>query len=347
MVHSTPILIYWNTNENAASLDVDCNFIDYIQKRLNANSFYINCKYGISENDINENDINEIYRFLNHDEYQLERYFTFLREYCEKKREPNPLIQFVNEESEANVKIIFIDGQTIEFENIENKKRIKFGIEYDIPIPYLTGIYSLTNEYAKFDNKRRNLLSYIGGSWRGPKHNDGRTKRSTTIENLHYFSNTYSKNYNLYDKLFCCPMLSNSHWEEGFLGWKEGTFSIKAKEVYLDSVFSWQPNGDTPTRRAFYEALLLGNIPVISKSSFSLAYKNLLIGEEAVKNVSIILDDETFFDSETLIIHLLRITQQEIEERRRTIVKIIPRLQWGLNTKENVITDLINRIRQI
>ena len=42
---------------------------------------------------------------------------------------------------------------------------------------------------------------------------------------------------------------------------------ITAWELYAQSVFCLQPPGDSPTRRAFYDSLLFGCIPVISKSA--------------------------------------------------------------------------------
>jgi hypothetical protein len=138
-------------------------------------------------------------------------------------------------------------------------------------------------------------------------------------------------------------MLARSHSEEAHIGWENGNFSIKAKEVYWNSVFSWQPYGDTPTRRAFYEAILLGNIPIISKSSYDI-YKNLLIGEENVKNIAVILDDQQFFDGDYVFNHLLSINNDEIVNRRQNISTICNRLQWNLTSHENALHDMIQKI---
>ena len=80
-------------------------------------------------------------------------------------------------------------------------------------------------------------------------------------------------------------MIANSHKHEGELGWNKGAFGIKAKDIYYDSLFSWQPEGDTPTRRGFYESILCGCIPIINVTSYNI-YKNLLIGEEKCKKNS-------------------------------------------------------------
>jgi hypothetical protein len=233
-----------------------------------------------------------------------------------------------------------------------NKETFHFGI-YDelIQIPYLTGIYNYMgfteneNQYI-FTCKRKYLLSFAGGSWRGPKNESGIPIRDIALTKFNEFKqvkNIQDDNCESYDKLFYCPILAKTHSEEERLGWSNGIFSIKAKEVYLDSVFSWQPSGDTSTRRGFYEAILLGNIPLISKSSFSI-YKNLLIGEETIKNIVVVLDDDKFFDSDYVIIHLLSIKNDEIVKRRNNIYKIRDRLQWGVNKKENAFNDILQKV---
>jgi hypothetical protein len=230
----------------------------------------------------------------------------------------------------------------------KNKDCFHFGI-YDelMQIPYLTGIYNVTEkEQHIFTNKRKYLLSFAGGSWRGPKNEYGIPIRDVVITKFNEISQQIivpTNNYDYYENIFHCPILAKTHAEEEALGWGNGIFSIKAKEVYLNSVFSWQPNGDTSTRRGFYEAILLGNIPIISKSCFSI-YKKLLIGEENIKNIAVILDDENFFDADYIINYLLSISNDEIIERRNNISKISNRLQWGLETKENAFNDILQKV---
>jgi hypothetical protein len=44
---------------------------------------------------------------------------------------------------------------------------------------------------------------------------------------------------------------------------------LKGWEIYLNSVFCYMPHGDSPTRRAFYDAWLFGCIPVIRQAEVS------------------------------------------------------------------------------
>jgi hypothetical protein len=323
---------YWdiNTDYDNSNKPTTTNFIDYLKDRFETNFI-----------DTNQ-EISKLYKLVNHNEYQLNKYFHFLYDYS--KNIDSSIIEFVNNEKDADIKIVYVSSQTLILEGIKNKRTIKFGIEYDIPIPYLTGFYNITeSDFCNYNNKRTYLLSYIGGSWRGPRNEFGYSKRDITINNFTNFSINNTEKHDLYTELFFCPMLARTHSEEAELGWENGNFSIKAKEVYWNSVFSWQPYGDTPTRRAFYESILLGNIPIISKSSYTI-YKNLLIGEENVKGIAVILDDQQFFDVDYVFNHLLSIKNYEIVKRRQNIQKISNRLQWNITSHENALCDIIQKI---
>ena len=322
---------YWEINSDYDNTKISTtNFIDYLKDRFETNFIETN------------QEITKTYKLVNHNEYQLTKYFHFLYDYS--KNIDSSIIEFVNNEKDADIKIVNVSDQTIILEGVKNRKTIKFGIEYDIPIPYLTGIYNITeSKICNYNNKRSYLLSYIGGSWRGPRNDCGYSKRDITINDFTNFSRNNTDKNDLYTELFCCPMLARSHSEEAQLGWENGNFSIKAKEVYWNSVFSWQPYGDTPTRRAFYEAILLGNIPIISKSSYAI-YKNLLIGEESVKSIALILDDQQFFDGDYVFNHLLSINNDEIVNRRQNISTICNRLQWNLTSHKNALHDMIQKI---
>jgi len=325
---SRPIKIYWDNNVVIVNSSTSTQFVDYLAERFETN--YIENK-----------EINETHTMINHDEYQLNKYFLFLFDYC--KRVDNCLIKFVNNKSEAEITLLFVDSQTIVFENNKDGRIMKFGIEYDIPIPYLTGIYSIAdkNNIYNYNNKRSYLLSYVGGSWRGLYNESGYSKRHITIEQFQEYSN--NRKTEKYKQLFFCPILAKSHSEEGMLGWGAGNFGIKAKDAYWNSVYSWHPYGDTPTRRAFYEAILLGNIPIICKSSFDI-YKNLLIGEENVQKIAIVLNDDVFYDAQFVFNHLYSISEHEIYKRRMCINNVYRRLQWNIETDQNILSDIIDKV---
>jgi dynactin complex subunit len=168
--HNYPIKIYWNTDNNINQTIEAADFFDYMKQRLETNYIQTN------------EELNNTYKFLNHNEYNLSNYFKFLFEYYQYKLQPNNLI-FVDDELAADIKIVSVESQTIILENAKSKKTVKFGIEYDIPIPYLTGIYKYSENDALLscNVNRKYLLSYIGGSWRGPYNKFGQPKRYVTI----------------------------------------------------------------------------------------------------------------------------------------------------------------------
>ena len=324
------IKIYWYLKSSYDKTISATNFVDYLRQRL-ATSYTVEL-----------NSIHPHYTFVNHNEYELNMYFKCLYEYSQYNAVGN--ILFIEEESESDVKITLIDGQTIILTNTKTNQPLKFGIEHDIPMPYLTGIYTSTNSATanlSFNYHREYLLTYVGGSWRGPLDHMGHSKRGVSIAKFIELSekNEGCTKYNL----FYCPVLAKTHSDEETLGWSQGRISMKAKEAYAQSIFSWHPEGDTPTRRAFYEALLMGNIPVISYRSYMI-YRNLLIGDDNVRKIAIIINDANYFDPEYVLNILLNISESEISERRNNIIKVCDRLQWGFATEENALTDILKAV---
>jgi len=297
-------------------------------------------------------ELHNIYRILNHNEYIVWKYFeTFLTSI--KEIEYNNLVLNITENRNiADIEIYDLKRQGFTLENLKNNKKIVFNIENglgfisaDIPIPYFTGLYTKTNidnklKFTELLNKKKYFLSYIGGVWRGPRDNNNTPKRKLAID---IFFSLNKKNTEKYKELFFAPLIANTHKHEGELGWNKGSFGIKAKNIYYDSLFSWQPEGDTPTRRGFYESILCGCIPVINKTSFNI-YKKLLIGEENVKKIAIILDDCNFYDGNYVFNYLLSLNSDKITEYRNNINQIKDRLQWNIFNKENAFIDVIKKI---
>ena len=297
-------------------------------------------------------ELHNIYRILNHNEYIVREYFeTFLISVKEIKYD-NLLLNIIQNRNIADIEITDLKRQGFTLENIKNNKKIVFNIENekgfvsaDIPIPYFTGLYTKPNidnklKFTELSNKKKYLLSYIGGVWRGPRDNNNIPKRKLAID---VFFSLNKKNTEKYKELFIAPLIANTHKQEGELGWNKGSFGIKAKDIYYDSLFSWQPEGDTPTRRGFYESILCGCIPIINITSFNI-YKKLLIGEENVKNIAIIIDDANYYNGNYVFNYLLGLNEDKIMEYRNNINKIKDRLQWNIFNNENAFIDVIKKI---
>ncbi|GAA5873279.1 hypothetical protein JCM3774_005930 [Rhodotorula dairenensis] len=98
------------------------------------------------------------------------------------------------------------------------------------------------------------------------------------------------------------------------------------------SKFCLMPAGDSPSRRAFYEAVQLGCIPVIFREK---SYGRLFPSNELVNDVSryTVFVDETEYlagTGRTLIEQLSQISVGEIRAKQEYLVKVAPKLQWSL-----------------
>ena len=296
-------------------------------------------------------ELHNIYRILNHNEYICYKYFETFLTSVNKIKYDNLILKFTENKNSADIEISDLKRQGFTLENLKNKKKIVFNIEdrtgwspADVPMPYFTGLYTKINidtklKFTELLNKKTYFLSYVGGIFRGPRDNNGTPKRKLTVD---IFFKLNKSNTEKYKELFFAPMIANTHKQEKKLelDWK---FRIKAKDIYYDSLFSWQPEGDTPTRRGFYESILCGCIPVINKTTFNM-YKKLVIGEENVKKIAIILDDCNFYDGNYVFNYLLSLNDDKITEYRNNINKIKDRLQWNIFNKENAFIDVIKKI---
>ena len=90
--------------------------------------------------------------------------------------------------------------------------------------------------------------------------------------------------------------------------------------MYASSVFSWQPWGDTSTRRAFYDSWMFGSIPVIhvkSAHDYENIFRGLLFRAAgiALNDTALVLDGYTFCNGERLLEVLACMPMEEIERR--------------------------------
>ena len=317
------IKIYFDLKKNLQKINSKNDFLDYFKKEGNIDSFKYN------------NLLDDTYIILNHNEYILNTFFEYLINFTTEINYKNKILKFVNEELESDIKIYNFYNQGFSILNMKNKKTYRFGIEHEIPIPYFTGLYSKCN--IEINNKRKYLLGYIGGTWRGEHNNFGIPKRKIVIDKLIEINNK--------NDLFYSPIIAKTHKHEGELGWEKGEFGKNAKLVYYNCIFSWQPYGDSPTRRGFYEAILCGNIPIISNKSYSI-YQKLLIGNELNK-ICIILDDNKMYDANFIIKYLLNIDNNKIQLYINEINNLKNRLQWNIFSNENAFHDIINKVVEL
>lgn len=101
----------------------------------------------------------------------------------------------------------------------------------------------------------------------------------------------------------------------------------------MRSTFCPQPAGDSPTRRGFYDALLMGCIPVIFREK---SYGRLLPSspDMDVSKYTVFIDETELLNGEggTLIERLGAIPPKEVRRMQRHIAQVASRLQWSMPT---------------
>lgn len=103
-------------------------------------------------------------------------------------------------------------------------------------------------------------------------------------------------------------------------------------EHMAQSVFCPMPAGDSPSRRAFFEAILLGCIPVIFREH---AYGRLLPSSPEVNDVArytvFVPENDLIFErSPTLIERLEAIPASRVRQLQQHLHDIAPKLQWSI-----------------
>ncbi|GAA5979075.1 hypothetical protein JCM10908_002796 [Rhodotorula pacifica] len=98
------------------------------------------------------------------------------------------------------------------------------------------------------------------------------------------------------------------------------------------AIFCLMPAGDSPSRRAFYEAIQLGCIPVVFREK---SYGRLFPSTEMVNDISrytVFIDETAYLAKEgpAVIEQLTDISLGEIRAKQEYMLKVAPKLQWAL-----------------
>ncbi|CAI9089932.1 OLC1v1024585C1 [Oldenlandia corymbosa var. corymbosa] len=120
-------------------------------------------------------------------------------------------------------------------------------------------------------------------------------------------------------------------------------------ETYLDSNFCLQPKGDTSTKRAFFDCMVAGSIPVFfSEFSFNGQYEwHLpLIGE----SYSVFIDSKDVESGKVSIRNRLEeISEEKVRKMRETIIEFLPKILYaeskqGLGNLKDAFEITIERV---
>lgn len=208
-------------------------------------------------------------------------------------------------------------------------------------VPYWHSIYypsrsSGSLRHAAFQllnaSLRTKRLCYVGGMVRGI----GRAKVIDELYALNHYTapqamGTTLTKQQLYSGFFNYTIRPGTDLNGN--EWNTPQLFKRVWEMYATSIFSWQPEGDTETRRGFYDAWMMGCIPVISESA-ACTYAGLFGGAlfrnaAPLEDIVIVLDDAVMYDAVGIMHHLAHITEAEITLRRERMAKLAPFMQWG------------------
>jgi hypothetical protein len=165
---------------------------------------------------------------------------------------------------------------------------------------------------------RTKFLCYVGGTIRG-------IGRENVIDTLYVHYYTTAREQLFFNDTIGPTGLRPDNLQQLF---------EHAWEMYASSIFSWQPEGDTETRRGFYDSWMFGCIPVISRSA-ACTYGGLFGGtifaapRPSLEHVVIVLEDAAMYDATSIMTHLRAISLEEITLRRQRMAELAPLMQWG------------------
>merc|ERR1719265_1338807 len=117
-------------------------------------------------------------------------------------------------------------------------------------------------------------------------------------------------------------------------------------EQYAAAEYSWQPFGDTATRRGFYDAWMLGAVPIISTSSAEIyrrLFNHAVLGH--LKNYVLVAPPRVFEDGATFIRWVMERDPVMVQEKREKMRQIAPILQYGWESEGDALTAAFGVMR--
>jgi hypothetical protein len=260
---------------------------------------------------------------------------------------------------------------TLDFEHRKQQN----GDHCRVIVPYFHSIYAPSphpqNKPWQLQNiiPKDILLCFIGSSWRG-------NRCDRTIDQLKEFSNDFSPGKNNknhikhlqeqtprnFTSLFSTGTIFTRDASEAGV-WETERLLIESWELYSRSYFSWQPGGDSPTRRAFYDSWMFGCIPVISSTSVneyrSLFNHKLFSGTKSlaaihsntssvsgfrIEEVVVVMSDQEMTDGETILSRLLAMGSEEISQRLERMASLAMYLQWSDSGESDALTTALGSV---
>ncbi|KAM0750971.1 hypothetical protein T439DRAFT_380794 [Meredithblackwellia eburnea MCA 4105] len=114
-------------------------------------------------------------------------------------------------------------------------------------------------------------------------------------------------------------------------GTKKNPFLLSAHTAMLNSTFCLQPPGDSPTRKGFFESILLGCIPVVFRRGIYDKTFPTTLGDDFSwdEGVAYYVPEESITSGEVDIVeHLSAVSEKEVRRRQMEIVGLVERIQF-------------------
>lgn len=105
------------------------------------------------------------------------------------------------------------------------------------------------------------------------------------------------------------------------------------------STFCLQPPGDSPTRKGFFDSLLLGCIPVIFREG---TYDRAWKGQVELEELAVFIDEQELLEGagEDVVQRLKGVSEEEIQKKREGIARVAEKVQFGVPSSAEELKDL-------
>ena len=226
-----------------------------------------------------------------------------------------------------------------------------------VGVPYFGGIFAPSDSYTvapwTLNPKRSTLLGYFGSlrlSFRGAFH-DGFRKVGKMLENTTHSTGPASElrgssDQPEYARYYVAPFQEDT---QGPSNTRQSLYTTmrshlnfeRSWSLFATAVFCWQPGGDSPTRRSFYDSWLFGCIPVIQDCAVK-HYERIFGGHFFSHHSGATLADVIVVVPATanpyaVMRTLLSLSNVAILRKRALLHRLAPFLQWNAATSKSAI----------
>ena len=227
-----------------------------------------------------------------------------------------------------------------------------------VTVPYFTGIFAPSKDYAMapwtLNMNRSILLGFVGATHRHPfraRFHGGAVTLARALESGSDVGGAAGlrglSDQPAYASYYSTPVQDPGSQAEhqtvvGFYkSMRTASAFERAWALFATSVFCWQPGGDTPTRRSFYDAWLFGCIPVIQECAVK-HYERIFGGHffshhkgATLADVVVVVRDSA--SPRVVFTALLSLSNAQIAKRRALLHRLAPFLQWNAATAKNAM----------